>query len=614
MNKRAFRLLPHAFTGPRGKQAILVLCLVLLLFVSPWSGLLMAQEPLEPPTRPSAESASPIFNERCATCHGPLGHGDGELAANLPKPPRNYTDAEFLRGAIPAALFQTITEGRLDAGMPPFGPTSSNPLTTDERWALVAMVYSLGTPPEAIKNGKLVFDENCAACHGENGAGDGPEAGEQESSPTDLTDLRYWSSRSNEAVAGALQDAEITAHTYSLDEKALGDVVDYSRTFSYDYFDPLAALEPIEAATISGLVTNGTSNELLEEGTAALRAFTMDLEEAFSMTAPVGEDGGYTFELEQVAPDLVYLISVEYGDLTFNSSPARLERSNPTLDMPVTVFDKTTNPDAVTIEQVHLVLGFAEDRLTVSEIYVLNNHETAVFVGESGAAGDGTFELGIPEGAQNVNFQRSFDSFGNFLPATEVIQTELGWADTIPLRPGESVMNLLVTYDLPYKDGLTFSHPIFYDTSSATIVIPDVGIKLESNDWTDQGVQEMGSAGAFNSFGHPELTAGESINFELQGRPARTATNSSNTSLAVDSTSGLLISGAVLLLVVVGGVFTVRSWQNPEPVDDEEDKREELLQALASLEDANEAGELDEAEYLERRQKLMSDLVETWQA
>ena len=123
----------------------------------------------------------PIFNERCANCHGPLGHGDGELAANLPAPPRNYTDPEFLRGAVPAALFQTITEGRLDAGMPPFGPTSSDPLSADERWNLTGMVYSLGTPLENVENGRLAYDENCASCHGENGTGDGPQAADQDS-------------------------------------------------------------------------------------------------------------------------------------------------------------------------------------------------------------------------------------------------------------------------------------------------------------------------------------------------------------------------------------------------------------------------------------------------
>jgi hypothetical protein len=193
-----------------------------------------------------------------------------------------------------------------------------------------------------------------------------------------------------------------------------------------------------------------------------------------------------------------------------------------------------------------------------------------------------------------------------------MIQTDRGWADTIPLRPGESVMNLLVTYDLPYDGRIDFSHPVFYNAASATVVMPDVGIELEGEDWVDQGVQQMGNAGNFNSFGRSEVTAGESINFELQGRASAATVTSGNAMLSGDSTTGLLLGAAILLLVIVGGVFTVRSWQTSPSVEDSGDNREELLQALANLEDAYEAGELDEAEYEQRHESLISELVGMW--
>ena len=118
-----------------------------------------AQEPLEPPVLPDAHNGLPLYAERCANCHGPDGHGDGEMADNLPKPPRNYTDEEFRRSAVPSVMFQTITDGRLEGGMPPFGPSSSNAIYAAYRWDLVDTVYSLRTPPEAIENGLALFDE-----------------------------------------------------------------------------------------------------------------------------------------------------------------------------------------------------------------------------------------------------------------------------------------------------------------------------------------------------------------------------------------------------------------------------------------------------------------------
>jgi hypothetical protein len=444
------------------------------------------------------------------------------------------------------------------------------------------------------------------------GEGDGPEASDQETEPTDLTDLRYWSSRSNEMVFDDVQDAEIAAHSYTLDDAELWDVVDYARTFSYAYFDPQAALEPIETATISGLVTNGSTQEIVDAGTVTLRAFTTDLQEVLTETTAVTADGHYTFTLFNVAPDLVFMTGIEHDDLSYNSSPVRLSRSEPELDMPIVVFEKTTDPEAITVEQVHLVLDFAEDRVIVSEIYVLNNNDTAVFVGETGDVEDGTFELVVPSGAENVNFQRSFGSFSNFMPATELFQTERGWAVTIPLRPGEGGMNLLATYDIPYDDGVTVAHPLFYDTANATIVMPDVGISLVEGEWTNQGAQQMGDAGAFLTYAHPGLEAGEALSFKLDGRPNRVDVASSSTSVDGDTQSGLIIGASVFLLVAVGAVFTVRSWRTPAPVV-EDVETERLLRTIADLDDAFEDGSIDEEQYHEQRDKLMGELAESWQ-
>ncbi len=601
-------------SSTRRKLIGLVFLLLLVVLSLPLSPAARAQEPLEPPAKPDAENGTRIFAGRCANCHGFTGEGDGEMAGDLPMPPRDFTDEEYRRSAVPATMFQTITEGRLDAGMPPFGSSSSNPILEADRWDLVATVFTLGTPPQTIDDGRIIYEENCLSCHGEKGTGDGPEASDQETQPTDLTDLRYWSSRSNENLFSALQDEDISAHSYTLDDDELWDVTDYSRTFSYTYFDPQAALEPIEMAIISGLVTNGSTGEIVDEGTVTLRAFTTDLEEVMTETTTIQPGGDYIFELSNVAPDLIYMTSVEYDDLSYNGSPNRLSRSEPELDIPIVVFKKTTDPGAVSIEQVHMVLEFVEDRVMISEIYIINNNDTAVFVGETGDADDGVFKLVLPSAAENVNFQRSFGSVSDFLPARELFQTDSGWADTVPLRPGEGAMNLLATYEIPFEDGVTIAHPLFYDAANATILIPEVGVSVVEGDWIDQGSQQMGAAGTFLSYARPGLEAGEALSFELEGRidqVNRSDTASAGTSLDGGSTTGMIIGAGVFLLVVVGAAFTVHSWQNNAAEVDSGDT-EQLLQAVANLDDAYEAGGMDESQYQKQREKLMSELAGMW--
>jgi mono/diheme cytochrome c family protein len=58
------------------------------------------------------------------------------------------------------------------------------------RWDLVAYLWSLGMPPGQIERGHQLFTRNCAACHGEQGAGDGPGGRYQPKRPADFTKAR----------------------------------------------------------------------------------------------------------------------------------------------------------------------------------------------------------------------------------------------------------------------------------------------------------------------------------------------------------------------------------------------------------------------------------------
>jgi mono/diheme cytochrome c family protein/plastocyanin len=54
-----------------------------------------------------------------------------------------------------------------------FQALASTGLTDSQKWDVVAYVWQSNTTVEAIANGRELYAQNCAACHGENGAGDG---------------------------------------------------------------------------------------------------------------------------------------------------------------------------------------------------------------------------------------------------------------------------------------------------------------------------------------------------------------------------------------------------------------------------------------------------------
>jgi len=59
-----------------------------------------------------------------------------------------------------------------------FADLSNTSLTEAQRWDVVAYFWQSNTTPETLANGKQLYAQNCAACHGENGAGDGVFADE----------------------------------------------------------------------------------------------------------------------------------------------------------------------------------------------------------------------------------------------------------------------------------------------------------------------------------------------------------------------------------------------------------------------------------------------------
>jgi len=83
--------------------------------------------------------------------------------------PEEYRSREYYRAHSPAQAWQDL---RAEPGL--------KDLTSTELWDLVAFIWWSNTTPEAIREGEQLYASNCAACHGEGGAGDGVMAGRLE--------------------------------------------------------------------------------------------------------------------------------------------------------------------------------------------------------------------------------------------------------------------------------------------------------------------------------------------------------------------------------------------------------------------------------------------------
>src|SRR6266404_5385744 len=140
-----------------------------------------------------------FFAANCASCHGPAGKGDGKASASLLPRPANLTAARFSDERLSSVLWNGI----VGSAMPPW-----RQLPTEDLRALVAYIHSLHLPsvapsiPQAanLNEGKSLFAANCASCHGDTGAGNGPAAGALAPSPTNFHLKKPTEERASEVL------------------------------------------------------------------------------------------------------------------------------------------------------------------------------------------------------------------------------------------------------------------------------------------------------------------------------------------------------------------------------------------------------------------------------
>ncbi|HEY5641891.1 MAG TPA: c-type cytochrome [Woeseiaceae bacterium] len=152
--------------------------------------------------------AERIYQESCSVCHGDDGRGAVWGQASLSVPPRNFRTVESRQELTRERMIASVIAGRPGTPMPGFGtqlsipevmavvdwvrgefmtPEESRPaspqgprLPGNTEYGPIGQPQAQQVLPEDFAgdpgSGALLYAENCVACHGANGGGDGPRA------------------------------------------------------------------------------------------------------------------------------------------------------------------------------------------------------------------------------------------------------------------------------------------------------------------------------------------------------------------------------------------------------------------------------------------------------
>jgi mono/diheme cytochrome c family protein len=600
---------------------------------------------LFPPKPPIPERGKAIF----ARCHGADGLGNGPEAADMPVPVSAIGLRDIASQSNPAKWYTIVTQGQLDRYMPSFSS-----LSVTDRWDVLAYVYTLSNTNSQVEQGAVLYKEQCASCHG--------IPGDMTTSPAegvtvDFNDPTFMSQATGlglyQVIAnGTSTDSEMHAFISKISESEIWDLTAYLRTVSFDMSKSLAqsssatvgptanlstenstqnatqgagsSVTPAEAgtqmvsatpdltttpesavATVTGLITNGSGGEVPANLTIVLHGF-INMSETLNQTTELKPDGSFKFTDVPLQDGIAFIISTEVEGTVYNSDVAVYDGTTTTFELPMTVYDITTDASSISADRLHIFFDFTNPGIVqVIQIYIISNSSNKAVVASGPDQSILTYIL--PEGASNLQFDTG--EIGN-----PYIQTDNGFGDPTSILPGASTYQVLYAFDMAYGKKLEIKQPINMPVGSVIVMVPD-GIKASSDQLTDGGVKDV-SGQSYNMYSSSNLKTGDTLTFTISGTPSGESTSStpmitSQTSIVI----GLAILGAVLILAGLFFFLRGRSHQVDPEEDLEEDENDalgedsdRLMDAIASLDDQFKAGALTEEAYQKRRAELKARL------
>jgi hypothetical protein len=383
----------------------------------------------------------------------------------------------------------------------------------------------------------------------------------------------------------------------TLSETERSSALEYVRSLSMGPMFGGAALAG--SGVISGTVTNGTTGAPVAGLTVEMAVFdgTSLLEQRSATTDAAGL---YRFEGLPTDPNLAFATRAEYpAGVTNGTDFASFQPGQSGMDLPLTVYETTTDGSGVRAERVHYIVEFQDGKALVAELLVFSLDGNRTYVGD----GSGVLRFSLPPGAQELSINDG--ELGDRYRAVEG-----GFVDTLPLPPGEGTRQVLYRYSLPYSGGkLDLERSLAYPAANVNALIADQGQKVVSEGLENQGIRQTQSGNYTNLVGQ-NLPANQPIRIRLSGLPAAAAAatpaQSATSRFLLYALAAVAIAGAVLLALWP----VLRRRAQTGVIAEEAAGREGLIDALAALDVAHDNGQISDTAYRDRRLRLKAQLLD----
>jgi 5-hydroxyisourate hydrolase-like protein (transthyretin family) len=337
-------------------------------------------------------------------------------------------------------------------------------------------------------------------------------------------------------------------------------------------------------------------------------------------TATTDAQGSFSFDNLSTDKTISYAVYMRYQGAQYVSNLVTLA-SNPAPQVNLTVYQAMQKSDNLAIVNASVLVhepNVQKGILTISEVFSFMNLDNHAYVGSLKANNGPPNALlfSLPPDTSNISLGTGFSGY-------HVIQVDRGFASDAAVLPGQNEFSF--SFDVPYNAAVfDLNYVTMYPTVSLTFLIPP-DIHAESQTLRSQGVVSANDQHSYNRLVGNTVPAHTQIQVQLEGL---TVLSSS------DNSFNLAVIWLIIAIVLMAGIvvltwFLLRARRRRSSAQFQKghergrkktakdrnaqvvapaNRKQELLEELLALDQAYEAGELDEAIYQERRSKTKAQL------
>lgn len=369
------------------------------------------------------------------------------------------------------------------------------------------------------------------------------------------------------------------------------------------FFLLLLTPSPGTGAAISGRLVNKTPGGQSVAGVEVVHGLEESGQGKEEHRTFTDRQGGFRFDNVSSGAGLRYRLTVRYQGAEYTASAPTAEGAGKDLAIPV--WDGTTDAGKIRVTRHHLIAESVPEGVKVQEFLVVQNEGDRAFIGSRTVPGDrrATLEFTLPQGFTQVRYEDG-------LMECCIVPAEQGFVDTMDVKPG--TRELMFSYQLsPKADPYRLLRRLDYATEEVDLFVAPVNLKVSSENLT-YGEKISGQGREYLRFSGRRLDRGALLAVDLAGLPRSSV-----------AWKWLVYAAAVLL---IGGGFAyplarrrgqaVGAPAAPAPGLSRlelEVRKEELVAALASLDERFEGGLIREADYRQIRTEKKAMLAEVLQ-